>query len=85
VTVTVTTNSTPNILKIPREALHSTGNQDFVYLLDKETLRRVPVKVGVNNLTAIQILSGLQDGQTVAIGTTNGQPIVDGVPVKIVR
>ena len=85
VTVTVTTNSTPNILKIPREALHSTGSQDFVYLLDKETLRRVPVKVGVNNLTAIQILSGLQDGQTVAIGTTNGQPIVDGVPVKIVR
>jgi HlyD family secretion protein len=85
VTVTVTTSSTPGILKIPREALHSGGGEDFVYLLSGETLRRVPVKVGVNNLTAIQIVSGLSEGQTVATGTTNGQPIADGVPVKVVR
>jgi HlyD family secretion protein len=85
VTVTVTTSSTPGILKIPREALHSGGGQDFVYLLSGETLRRVPVRVGVNNLTAIQIVSGLSEGQTVATGTTNGQPIADGVPVKVVR
>ncbi len=85
VTVTVTTSSTNNVLEIPREALHSSSGSDFVYVLNGEKLRRVPVKVGVNNLTAIQIVSGLQEGQTVAVGTTNGQPIVDGVPVKIVR
>lgn len=84
VTVTVTTSSTPNILTIPREALHSTGSQDFVYVVDREKLRRAPVKVGVNNLTAIQIVSGLGEGQTVAVGTVNGQPILDGVPIKIV-
>jgi len=85
VTVTVTTSSTSNVLYIPREALHSSDGEDFVYLLAGEKLRRVPVKVGANNLTAIQVTDGLREGQTVALGTTNGQPIVDGVPVKVVE
>jgi HlyD family secretion protein len=85
VTVTVTTSSTSNVLNIPREALHSNGGEDFVYVLDGEKLVRTPVQVGVNNLTSIQISSGLKEGQVVAIGTTNGQPIVDGVPVKVVQ
>jgi HlyD family secretion protein len=85
VTVTATTSTTQNTLTMPREALHSSAGRDFVYLLSGETLRRVPVQVGVNDLTSIQILSGLHEGQTVALGTTNGQPLLDGVPVKIVR
>jgi len=85
VTVTVTTSSTSNVLYIPREALHSNDGEDFVFLLAGEKLRRVRVKVGVNNLTAIQVTDGLREGESVAIGTTNGQPIVDGVPVKIVQ
>lgn len=85
VTVTVTTSSTPNILYIPREGLHSSDGEDFVYRLEGEKLRRVRVKVGVNNLTEIQITDGLREGETIALGTTNGQPIIDGVPVKIVQ
>jgi HlyD family secretion protein len=85
VTVTVTTSSTPDVLNIPREALHANGGQDFVYVLDGERLRRAPVKTGIITLTAIQIVDGLREGQTVALGTSNGQPIVDGVPVKIVQ
>jgi HlyD family secretion protein len=85
VTVTVTTSDTHNILEIPREALHSDGGQDFVYVLRGEMLlRRVPVKVGVNNLTSVQIVSGLSDGQTIATGTTNGQPLANNVPVKVI-
>jgi HlyD family secretion protein len=85
VTVTVTTSSTPDALNIPREALHASEGQDFVFVLDGETLRRTPVKTGVITLTAIQIVSGLHEGQTVALGTTNGQPVVDRVPVKVVQ
>ena len=85
VTVTVTTANTPNILNVPREALHTEGGKDFVYTLKGESLRRTPVQVGANNLTAIQITSGLNQGDTVAIGTTNGQPLADGIPVKIIR
>jgi HlyD family secretion protein len=85
VTVTVTTSDTHNILEIPREALHSDGGQDFVYVLRGEMLlRRVPVKVGVNNLTSVQIVSGLSEGQTVAASSTNGQPLANNVPVKVI-
>ena len=85
VTVTVTTSSSPDVLNIPREALHANGGQDFVYVLDGDRLRRTPVKTGIITLTAIQIVDGLREGQTVALGTSNGQPIVDRVPVKIVQ
>jgi HlyD family secretion protein len=85
VTVTVTTSSTPGVLNIPREALHASGGQDFVYVLDGDTLRRTPVKTGVMTLTSIQIVDGLHEGESVALGTTNGQPIVDHVPVKVVQ
>jgi hypothetical protein len=30
----------------------------------------------------VPILSGLQEGDTVAIGTTNGQPLQEGIPIK---
>jgi HlyD family secretion protein len=33
----------------------------------------------------VEILSGLKEGDTVALGTTNGQPISEGVAIKIVR
>jgi HlyD family secretion protein len=85
VTVTVTTSSTPDVLNIPREALHASGGQDFVYVLNGETLRKTPVKTGIITLTAIQIVDGLHEGESVALGTTNGLPIVDRVPVKVVQ
>ena len=85
VTVTVTVNSVSRALTIPREALHTDAGKDYVFVLNKETLKRSNVRVGAINLTQVQILSGLSEGQTVALGTTNGQPITDGVPVRIVE
>jgi 2-keto-4-pentenoate hydratase/2-oxohepta-3-ene-1,7-dioic acid hydratase in catechol pathway len=33
----------------------------------------------------VPILTGLQDGDIVATGTSNGQPLQEGVPIKEVR
>lgn len=85
VTVTVTTSNTPNVLTVPRDALHTEQGQSFVYRVMDGTLRRTPVKVGALNLTQVEILSGLKEGDVVALGTTNGQPVSEGVAVKIVR
>jgi HlyD family secretion protein len=84
VVVTVTTQSVRNALTVPREALHIEGGRDYVYLVSRDTLRRVPVEVGAINLTLVQILSGLKEHMVVALGTTNGQPISAGVPIRIV-
>jgi HlyD family secretion protein len=85
VTVTVTTSSQPNTLTVPREALHSENGKPFVYKVVKDTLVRTPVTLGTTNLTQAAILSGLKEGDWVATGTANGQPLQEGIPIKVVR
>ncbi|HMD21672.1 MAG TPA: efflux RND transporter periplasmic adaptor subunit [Alloacidobacterium sp.] len=85
VTVTVTKSSTENALNVPRDALHTEQGKSYVYRVINGRLRRTPVTVGALNLTQVEIRSGLQEGETVALGTTNGQPVSQGAPVEIVR
>jgi len=85
VRVTVTEQQLNQVLTIPREALHSEGGRDYVYLLRGGTLHRQDVTKGALNLTQVQIVSGLRAGDTVALSTTNGEPLAEGVPVHIDR
>jgi HlyD family secretion protein len=85
VRVTITEQSLGHVLTIPREALHSEGGKDYVYLLHGKTLRRRQVTKGALNLTQVQIVSGLAENDTVALSTTNGEPLAEGVPVHIDR
>ena len=84
VVVTVVTQEVRNALTVPREALHIEGGRDYVYVVSGDTLRRALVSVGALNLTSVQILSGLKEHTVVALGTTNGAPISEGVPIRIV-
>jgi HlyD family secretion protein len=85
VKVTVTEQRLDHVLTIPREALHSESGKNYVYLLHGKVLRRQPVTVGARNLTQVQIVSGLKESVTVALSTTNGEPLAEGVPVHIDR
>ena len=85
VNVTVTTSSEPNALSIPREALFSQNGQPYVFKIVGDGLVRTPVTTSIVNLTRVAIVSGLRDGDWVATGTTGGQPLSEGVPIKVVR
>jgi HlyD family secretion protein len=85
VTVTVTTASQANALSVPREALHIENGKSYVFKIVKDELKRTPVVTGSFNLTQVAILSGLNDGDWVATGTLNGQPLQEGVPIKEIR
>jgi HlyD family secretion protein len=85
VVVTVITQDVRNALTVPREALHIEGGRDYVYVVSNDTLHRAEVKVGALNLTVVQILSGIKEHTVVALGTTNGAPISEGVPIRIVN
>jgi HlyD family secretion protein len=85
VVVTVVTQQVRNALTVPREALHIEGGRDYVYVVVRDRLRRTAVTVGAVNLTVVQILSGLKDHTVVALGTTNGAPVSEGVPIRIVN
>ncbi len=43
-----------------------------IRVVNGETASARPVTVGTLNLTQVEILSGLQEGETVALGSTNG-------------
>jgi HlyD family secretion protein len=83
VKVTVTEQRLDHVLTIPREALHSENGRSYVYLLHGKVLRRQRVTVGARNLTQVQVISGLAENATVALSTTNGEPLAEGVPVQI--
>ncbi len=85
VTIKVTVANLKHVLIVPREALHIELGKSYVYRVVNGVLRRTAVSVGQLNLTSVQIKSGLKPGQTVALGATNGQPLGDGLPVKVVQ
>lgn len=87
VTVTVLVANEKNVLNIPREALHTENGQPYVYVVRDGKLHRTSITTSNNliNLTQVGILSGLKEGQVVALSSTNGQPIGDGVPITEVK
>jgi HlyD family secretion protein len=86
VTVTVTTSTQPDVLSIPREALHFEPNGNpYVYKVVNDSLVRTPVTTGTFNVTRQAILSGLKEGDWVATSTTSGQPLQQGVPIKVLQ
>ncbi len=83
VTVTVTTQQKSHVLSIPREALHTEGQNDYVYKIADGRLQKTPVQVGVLNLTLVEVTSGLNDGDTVVLAPTSGEDeLSDGLEVK---
>jgi HlyD family secretion protein len=85
VTVTVTTASEADVLTIPREALYSENGKPYVFKVVNDGLVRTAVTTGAINLTQVAILAGLSAGDVVATGTTTGQPLQVGVPIKRVQ
>jgi HlyD family secretion protein len=85
VRLTVTTANEPNALNIPREALHTDAGQEYVYRVENGILHRIAVRINNINLTQVEIVGGLKEGDVVALGSTNGQPIGNRVPVVAVQ
>ncbi len=57
----------PNVLVIPRGAVNIDGNKRFVYLVEGDRIHRRDVKVGIANATMIEVLSGLNQDDEVAL------------------
>jgi HlyD family secretion protein len=85
VNVTATTSTDPNALTIPRQAVYSEDGKPYVFKVVNGSLVRTPVTTGIATVSQIAILHGLSDGDLVAVGSTNGQPLSAGVAVKVIR
>ncbi|HWK36249.1 efflux RND transporter periplasmic adaptor subunit [Sphingomonas sp.] len=66
---------------VPELAVVGDGNQSFVFTLDGDKVRRIPVNTGTRQDGRVEILSGLRPGQRVV--TEGVVKITDGQTVKV--
>lgn len=72
-----------NVLTVPREAVHQDGNGRFVLVVRDGRLRRADVQTGISSLTRVEMLSGLHEGDRIAINAYNNEPLREGMYVKL--
>ncbi len=83
VNATIIANSKENALTVPREAVREDNGHSYVYVLQGDHLHRRDLKLGISNLTRVEILSGISDGDLIAVQSYSPSPMSDGVAVKI--
>jgi HlyD family secretion protein len=57
----------PSVLVVPRGAVYVDGSKRFVFVVENDRLHRRDIKVGVANPTKIEVVSGLHEGDVVAL------------------
>jgi HlyD family secretion protein len=57
----------PSVLVVPRGAVYIDSSKRFVFRVEDDRLHRRDIKVGIANPTIIEVLSGLQQGDVVAL------------------
>jgi HlyD family secretion protein len=67
VDVRIRVSERPGALVVPRGAVFIDGDRRFVFRVEQDRLHRVAVKVGIANPTKMEILSGLSEGDVVAL------------------
>lgn len=77
-----------NVLTVPRGAVDAEGGRRFVFVVlrnalgvGKATLQKREIRVGIADASNYEILSGLQEGEMVAL--PGDVDLKDGMPVKI--
>jgi HlyD family secretion protein len=85
INVTVTTAQHFHVLTVPREALRFDGPHPYVFRVIDGKLVRTPVKLGIVNLTQVEISSGVSEGDTVALNATTPRDLSNGLSVTAVQ
>ncbi len=90
VNVRINSKERTNVLAVPRGAVASEGGRRYVFVVrpkqlgvGKSTLEKREIKVGIADATSYEVMSGLQEGEMVALpGDTE---LHDGMAVQVVN
>ena len=90
VNVRINSRERTNVLAVPRGAVESEGGHRYVFVVKpnqlsvgKSTLEKREIKVGIADATSYEVMSGLQEGEMVALpGDTD---LKDGMAVQVVN
>ena len=82
--VTIVVAAHNNVLTLQRDALHIDDNKAYVFRIVDNRLKRQAIEFSLQNLTRVEITSGLSEGDAVAMPAEETKPLTDGAPVKVV-
>jgi len=82
--VTIVVAAHNHVLTLQRDALHIEDNKPFVFRIIDNRLKRQAIEFSLQNLTRVEITSGLSEGDAVAMPAEETKPLSDGAPVKVV-
>lgn len=67
-TIQLITEEKTNVLTVDRRAIHASGEEHYVYILDQEGIRRMQfVEIGLWGSDVVEVLSGLEEGDYVIL------------------
>jgi HlyD family secretion protein len=82
--VTIVVAEHNNVLTLQRDALRMDDSKPYVFRIVGDRVKRQDVQFSLQNLTRVEITSGLSEGETVALPAEESKPISDGAMVKVV-
>ena len=82
--VTIVVAEHQNVLTLQRDALHVDDNKPYVFRIVENHLRRQTIEFSLQNLTRVEITSGLSEGDAVAMPAEEMKPLSEGAAVKVV-
>ena len=81
--VTIVAAEHSNVLTLQRDALRIDESKPYVYRIVDNHLKRQTIEFSLQNLTRVEITSGLSEGDRVALPAED-KPLSDGAAVKVV-
>lgn len=80
-TVTLVLSEHPNAITVPVQAVLKDANGSFVYVVEGNTAKRVPIQTGIEQASRIEVITGLSGSESLI--TTGQQFVRDGGPVSV--
>jgi HlyD family secretion protein len=82
--VTIVVAEHDNVLTVQRDGVHVDENKLYVFGIVGDRLKREQIEISLQNLTRVEIVSGLSEGEKIALPAEESKPLFDGAAVKVV-
>jgi HlyD family secretion protein len=82
--VTIIVAEDADVLTLQRDALRIDESKPYVFRIVDNRLKRQDITISQQNLTRVEITSGLSQGDRVALPAEESKPLVDGATVKVI-
>jgi HlyD family secretion protein len=73
-----------NVLTLQRDALRIDESKPYVFKIVDRHVKKQPIEFSLQNLTRVEITSGLSADDVVALPAEESKPLFDGAAVKVV-